>query len=139
MANSTMVCRTSQTAIVSITAPGTRIYEGNSTKSRRLARQLNEFAANLIQKYPKKFGFCATLPSFIDVEGVIEEINHTHSVFKPDGFIVYTSYGKGQYLGHPSFLPIWKKFNELQTVAFIHPSEAPTPIGNRYAPYNHYT
>ncbi|CAF1523275.1 unnamed protein product [Adineta ricciae] len=59
---------------------------------------------------------------------------HSEEQHLEDSGRVYTSYGKGQYLGHSSFQPIWKRFNELQTVVFIHPSEAPTTIVDRYAP-----
>ncbi len=123
-----------ETGIISITAPGTKIYENDKNKSRTFARKLNEFSADLVTKYPKQFGFFASLPSLIDTEGTLNEIEYVHSVLKPDGFTLFTSYGHGQYLGHPSFQSIWDKLNQLKTVVFIHPSEAPTTRVNRYLP-----
>jgi predicted TIM-barrel fold metal-dependent hydrolase len=123
-----------ETAIVSITAPGTKIYENNKEKGRILARKLNEFSFDLVKNNPKQFGFFASLPPLIDIEGTINEIDYVHSILKPDGFTLFTSYGHGQYLGHPSFKPIWEKLNQLKTVVFIHPSEAPTTIVNQYLP-----
>jgi predicted TIM-barrel fold metal-dependent hydrolase len=123
-----------ENAIVSVTAPGTKIYENKLEKGRILTRKLNEFSAHLVENNSKQFGFFASLPPLIDVEGTLNEIDYVHSVLKPDGYTLFTSYGHGQYLGHPSFQPIWNKFNKLKSVVFIHPSEAPTPIVNRYLP-----
>ncbi|UJR07979.1 hypothetical protein I4U23_012258 [Adineta vaga] len=123
-----------ETAIVSVTAPGSKIYEHDKQKGRLLARQLNEFSADLVKNNSKQFGFFASLPPLTDIEGTIDEINYAYSILKPNGFTIYTSYGQNQYLGHPSFRSIWTKFNEISTVVFIHPSEAPTSIVNRYLP-----
>ncbi|CAF2074736.1 unnamed protein product [Rotaria magnacalcarata] len=121
-------------AFVSITAPGTKIYEGNTEKGRNFARKLNEFSSNLVQQDPAKFGFFASLPSLIDIEGAIAEIDYAHSILKADGFILFTSYDYDKYLGHSSFRPVWTKLNDINSVIFIHPSEAPTTIVNRYMP-----
>ena len=122
-----------ETAIVSITAPGAKIYEDNKEKGRIFARKLNEYSADLVKNNPKQFGFFASLPSLTDVQGALEEIDYVHSTLKPDGYTLFTSYGDGQYLGHPSFRPIWAKLNELKTVAFIHPSASSTTTTvNRY-------
>jgi predicted TIM-barrel fold metal-dependent hydrolase len=123
-----------ETAILSITAPGTKIYEDNKEKGRILARKLNEFSADLVKNNCEQFGFFASLPPLTDIEGTLDEIDYVHSTFKPNGFTLFTSYGHGQYLGHSSFKPIWTKLNQLKTVVFIHPSEAPTNIVNRYLP-----
>ncbi|CAF4968974.1 unnamed protein product, partial [Rotaria magnacalcarata] len=50
------------------------------------------------------------------------------------GFILFTSYDYDKYLGHSSFRPVWTKLNDINSVIFIHPSEAPTTIVNRYMP-----
>jgi predicted TIM-barrel fold metal-dependent hydrolase len=123
-----------QTAIVSVTAPGSTIYEHDKEKARSFTRQLNEFSADLVKNNPEQFGFFASLPPLTDVEGTLNEIDYVHSILKPDGYILFTSYGSNhdQYLGHPSFQPIWAKLNQLKTVVFIHPGEAPTTAVNRY-------
>jgi len=123
-----------RTAILSVTAPGAKIYEADFEKSRTLARKLNNYSSALVNSDPERFGFFASLPTLLDVEGAINEIEYCHSVLKADGFTLYTSYGHGQYLGHPSFQPIWHTLNKLKAVVFIHPSEAPTTAVNRYMP-----
>jgi predicted TIM-barrel fold metal-dependent hydrolase len=121
-------------AIVSITAPGTMIYENDEQKARDFARKLNEYSADLVKNNPEQFGFFASLPPLTDLKGTLNEIDYVHSTLKPDGYTLFTSYGHdhAQYLGHPTFEPIWAKLNELKTVVFIHPSEAPTTVVDRY-------
>jgi len=123
-------------AIISITAPGTKIYENNKEKGRIFTRQLNEYSADLVNNNPKQFGFFASLPPLTDVEGALNEIDYVHSTLKADGYTLFTSYGldNSQYLGHLSFQSIWAKLNELKAVVFIHPSQPPTTVVNRYLP-----
>jgi hypothetical protein len=84
------------------------------------------FHFDLVKNNPKQFGFFGSLPSLIDIEGTI----NVHSILKPDGFTLFTSYGDGQYIGHSSFKTIWEKLNKLKTVVFIHSSESSTTIVN---------
>jgi predicted TIM-barrel fold metal-dependent hydrolase len=123
-----------ETAIVSITAPGTMIYQDDKEKARSFARELNEYSADLVKNNPKQFGYFASLPPLTDVEGTLAEIDYVHSTLKPDGYTLFTSYGHdhAQYLGHPTFEPIWAKLNEIKAIVFIHPSEPPTTVVDRY-------
>ena len=123
-----------KTAILSVTAPGPKVYEGDIDKGRMLARKLNTYSADLVKSDLEKFGFFASLPPLLDAEGALNEIEYAHTVLKADGFTLFTSYGHGQYLGHPSFQLVWAKLNELKAVVFIHPSEAPTTTVNRCMP-----
>ncbi len=123
-----------ETAIVSITAPGTMIYQDDKEKARSFARELNEYSADLVKNNPKQFGYFASLPPLTDVEGTLAEIDYVHSTLKPDGYTLFTSYGHDhdRYLGHPTFQPIWAKLNKIKAVVFIHPSEPPTTVVDRY-------
>ena len=118
-------------AILSITAPGTNIYQNDQEKGRILARKLNQFSSDLVKNNPEQFGYFASLPPLTDVEGTLNEIDYVHSTLQSNGFTLFTSYGDGKYLGHPSFRPIWEKLNQLKTVVFIHPSESPTTSVNQ--------
>src|SRR5262249_14504304 len=53
-------------AMTLITAPG--LWFGNKEISRRLARESNEYAAQLARDYPKRFGMFAALP-LPDIDG----------------------------------------------------------------------
>jgi len=122
-----------ETAIVSITVPSTKIYDNDKEKARVFARKLNEYSSDLVKNDHKHFGFFASLPSLTDIEGTLNEIDYVDSKLNPDGYTLFTSYGinHDQYLGHPSFKPIWAKLNQLKTVVFIHPSQPPIPSVNK--------
>ena len=121
-------------AYVSVTSPGVPIAP--AAEQRALARKLNEFSAyELRDKYPARFGVFGNLPDLTDVEGTLAEIDHCAHVLKVDGFVVFTSYGKEhKYLGDDQFIPIWKKFNDLESVVFIHPSCGVAGMINKLLP-----
>ncbi|KAK0642627.1 6-methylsalicylic acid decarboxylase [Lasiodiplodia hormozganensis] len=110
-----------QTAILSVTAPGACIIEGQASFD--LARSLNEYAAEIRNKHPDKFGFFASLPSLLDTEAVLSEIRYSLDTLHADGVILFTRYGSSNtYLGHPSLEPIWAELNRRKCVVFIHPT-----------------
>lgn len=110
------------TSILSITAPGVAIAK-TAEGSKRLARQINEYAAKLRDEKPAQFGFFATLPSLLETQDAIEEITYALDVLKADGVTVFTRYGDGNYyLGHDKMRPIWEELNRREAVVFIHPT-----------------
>ena len=125
-------------AYVSVTAPGAKIVAGDAAASRALAREMNEFAAELVKRHPARFGFFASLPDLVDVEGALAEIEHAHGWLKASGFTLFTSYGEDarapRYLGHPCYDPLWRRLNELGATVFVHPCEAPTNILSEVMP-----
>lgn len=112
----------SKTAILSITAPGPCILQGQA--SRDLARQSNEYAAKLRDENPSRFGFFASVPSLLDTEAAIAEITYALDVLHADGVTLFTRYGHGEYvyLGHPKVQPIWAELDKRHAVVFIHPT-----------------
>ena len=124
-----------ETAIMSITAPAALIYSGE--KARVFARKLNDYAAEMVSRDPKAFGFFASLPALTDVGRTLAEIEYAFVTLKCDGVIVFTSYKVDErhyYLGNEMFKPIWEKLNSLSAVVFIHPNESPSPIISKALP-----
>lgn len=56
-------------AILSVSTPG--VHLGDDAIARSMARKVNEFAADVVNRHPGRFGFFATL-TLPDVEGSIE-------------------------------------------------------------------
>jgi 6-methylsalicylate decarboxylase len=93
--------------------------------SAKLGRQTNEFLASLRDKDPSRYGFFAAMPTLTNTAAALAEIAYALDELKADGVTLFTRYGEGHtYLGHETFVPIWKALNERRAVVFIHPTHA---------------
>jgi predicted TIM-barrel fold metal-dependent hydrolase len=89
-------------------------------KARKVARDGNEFAAQVVRDHPNRFGLFATLPLF-DVEGSLRETAYGFDVLKADGVCFSTSYSN-RWPGDPAFAPVLDELNRRKAVVFIHPA-----------------
>jgi 6-methylsalicylate decarboxylase len=110
-------------AIVSVSAPGA--YFGDPAEAGRIAREVNDYLAELAKDRPDRFGFFATLP-LPDVDGSLAEIAHAYDALAADGVILLAN-SDGVYLGDPAFDPVMAELDYRAAVVFVHPAELPGP------------
>ena len=119
-------------ALLSISAPGVAV--GRPEKHAVLARDCNESAAALVDGYPDRIGFFASLP-LPDVDAALREIHHSLDVLGADGVVLFTNHA-GCYLGDEHLEPIMEELDRRGAVAFVHPALPPgaTELGRTLQP-----
>ena len=114
------------TSVMSMSAPGYRFCR-DAKSATELSRRSNDWAADLVQKRPDRFGLFASLP-FYDIENsesgdvgdAVAEAVRALDELKLDGVGIFSSYGP-KYLGDPVFDPLLEALNERSAVVHIHP------------------
>src|SRR4029078_10197411 len=110
-----------QPAMLSITAPG--VWFGDAQEARKLAREMNEFAAaKMVADHKGRFRLFAGLP-LPDVQGSLQEIAYALDTLKADGVGVLTSYGNA-WLGDPQFAPVLEELNRRKAIVYTTPTAA---------------
>lgn len=110
-----------KTSILSLTVPGATCQKGQA--GAQIARDANDWCANMRNHDPARFGFLAALPTLLDKDFVLQELDYAYDVLKADGITLFSRYGDGhQYLGHPDFEYLWQALNDREAVVFVHPT-----------------
>ncbi len=107
-----------QTAIMSVSTPG--VHLGDDAEAREKAREVNEYAAEVVRKHHDRFGFFATL-CLPDVKGSLDELAHAFDQLHADGVVLLAN-SRGIYLGDKTFDPLFDELNKRKAVVFVHPS-----------------
>lgn len=109
------------TSILSTTNPG--IWFGNDAQTRMLARNMNEFGAQLVRDYKPRYGLFAVLP-LPNADACLPEIAYAFDTLHADGISVLSSYGN-TWLGDPKFDQVWAELDRRKAIVFSH---ATTPV-----------
>jgi 6-methylsalicylate decarboxylase len=107
-------------SVLSVTTP--QVGFTDAANARRIARESNEWVAQLAKDHPGKFGSFAMLP-MQDIDGALREIEYSLDVLKADGIGLLTSY-EDKWLGHPSFAPVMNELNRRKAILYTHPTAA---------------
>ncbi|MER7930636.1 amidohydrolase family protein [Streptomyces sp. NPDC096057] len=107
-----------ETAMLSMSSPG--VHFGDDKAARLLARQVNEYTAELTRGHPGRFGNFVSLP-LPDVEGSLEEIGFAFDELGADGVALLT-HTHGVYLGDPRLDPVFAELDRRRAVVFLHPT-----------------
>jgi len=107
-----------RTALTSLSAPG--VYFGDKTAATALARACNEFAADMRQRHPQRFGNFAVLPTpFADLAA--EEASYALDTLGADGVVLLGS-TDGVFLGDPRYEELMAELDRRETIVFVHPN-----------------
>jgi predicted TIM-barrel fold metal-dependent hydrolase len=103
-------------AIVSISPS---LWFGDIAATRKIAREWNEYAADLARDHRGRFAVFAALP-LPDVEASVAEIAHALDTLGAVGFGLVTNYGD-KWPGDPAFAPVFDELNRRKAVVYTHP------------------
>ena len=112
-------------SILSHSTPG--IYYKDADFIRELARESNEYLADLIRRYPDRFGGFAILPLY-DMDSTLKELEYALDTLKLDGVVLLTQI-EGKYIGCPDSQELFAELNRRKAVVFIHPHDLPGDYG----------
>src|SRR5712692_10214383 len=91
-----------EVALTSLAQPG--VGFGGAAAARELARRCNDYAAELIARWPKRFGAFGTVPMGI-MQHAVDEIAYSLDALKFAGVSLFASYGE-HFLGDARFDPV---------------------------------
>ena len=111
-----------EVALTSLAQPGVQFAA--PVEARALARRCNDYAAELIARWPRRFGAFAVVPMW-DIRHAIDEIGHALDVLELQGVCLFASYGE-RFLGDPHFDPLLAELDRRAAVVFVHPALHPS-------------
>ena len=109
-------------AITSIAQPGVAFMP--EAQAAAFARRCNDYAAELIAKYPQRFGCFGLLPMH-SMDAAIAEARYCLETLRFDGISLFASYGE-KFLGDGAFDPLLAYLHGAGAVVHIHPGLHPS-------------
>jgi len=111
-----------EVALTSLAQPGVGFANGPSAQE--LARRCNDYAAELIVRWPMRFGAFGTVP-MASIEGALDAIAYSLDTLNFAGVSLFASYGEN-FLGDARFDPLLAALDERGAVVFVHPGLHPS-------------
>src|SRR6201996_2252533 len=120
------------TAILSVSTPGTTFLP-SLTDAVSLARDVNDYLADLVATQPDRFGFFATVP-MPHVDESAAEVVRSLDELGADGVVLLAN-SAGTYLGQEGQDELFAALDARSAVVFIHPAELPGPAVEGVLPF----
>jgi predicted TIM-barrel fold metal-dependent hydrolase len=120
------------TAILSVSTPGTAFLP-SLTDAVSLARDVNDYLADLVKAQPDRFGFFATVP-MPHVDESAAEVARSLDELGADGVVLLAN-SAGTYLGREDQDELFAALAARSAVVFIHPAELPGPAVEGVLPF----
>ena len=114
-----------EVALTSLAQPG--VGFGTQSSAQALARRCNDYAAELVARWPARFGAFATVPMW-SMDGARDETAYALDVLGFDGVSLFASYGD-KFLGDREFEPLFETLDARGAVVFVHPGLHPSSEG----------
>jgi len=111
-----------EVALTSLAQPG--VGFASAAGAQELARRCNDYAAELVARWPKRFGAFGTVPMG-SIEGALAEVAYCLDTLKFAGISLFASYGEN-FLGDARFDPLLAALDERGAVVFVHPGLHPS-------------
>lgn len=113
------------TAILSVSTPGTTFLP-KAADAAALARDLNDYSADLVASQPDGFGFFATIP-MPHIDESVAEVVRALDELKADGVVLLAN-NAGTYLGQDGQDDLFAALDARSAVVFVHPADLPGPV-----------
>ena len=120
------------TAILSVSTPGTAFLTGTADAV-ALARDINDYLADVVKAQPDRFGFFATVP-LPHVNESVDEVVRSLDELHADGVVLLAN-NAGIYLGQDGQDDLFAALDARSAVVFIHPAVLPGPAVDGVAPF----
>jgi len=108
-----------QLSVVSLPSTPGLWFDKGPDMAVKMSRLCNDYAATMVQKYPKRFAFWASLP-MLDIDASLKEVAHALDDLKADGIGLQTNYGD-KWPGDPVYAPVFEELNRRHAVVYFHP------------------
>ncbi len=120
------------TAILSVSTPGTAFLPSTADAT-SLARDINDYLAELVRAQPDRFGFFATIP-MPHISESVDEVVRSLDELSADGVVLLAN-SAGIYLGQHGQDDLFAALDARSAVVFIHPADLPGPAVDGVPPF----
>jgi 6-methylsalicylate decarboxylase len=105
---------------LSVLSAAAGVFHGDQSEATRLARELNETAAEIVRDEPTSFAGLASLP-LPDVDAALHELEYALDELGLDG-VILLSHVDGTYIGELAFAELFDELDRRDAYVFLHPA-----------------